>query len=401
MDPISLSDFTYSLPENRIAKHPLPERHQSKLLVCENGRIAHHSFHQLPDILPINARLFFNNTKVLPARLLFQKPTGAVVEVFLLHPAGPAGLLSDALQATENTIWKCMVGNLKRWTTGTMTMQINDVHLTAEWIDRDNELVKFSWSPKGRHFAEVVRAAGVIPLPPYIKRDAEPDDRLRYQTVYSLVDGAVAAPTAGLHFTSEIMNHLKARGILVDYLTLHVGAGTFLPIKEKNAAEHQMHEEQLIVHKANIINLLQRDKTTVAVGTTSLRTLESIYWYGVMLGQNKNAAFAIPQYLPYQNHGPLPSSGESLTRVLEVMEQQNLEILTGSTSLYIVPGYRFRIVQGLVTNFHQPGSTLLLLVAAFLGPTWRELYSEALSANYRFLSYGDSSLLWPPNELIA
>ena len=272
---------------------------------------------------------------------------------------------------------------------------IGGVKLDARWENHESGLVTLSWTSAEIPLATVIEKAGVIPLPPYLKRDAELEDKERYQTVYSQHDGAVAAPTAGLHFTTAILENLGSKGINCEYLTLHVSAGTFLPIKSENAADHQMHEEQIIVYKSNITSLLEENRQVVAVGTTALRTLESLYWFGALLEQNPDAPFVIPQDLPYRNHATIPSVNKSLHLILDRMSRNGVDSISGATSLFIIPGYKFKIVQGLITNFHQPGSTLLVLISAFVGPTWKEIYQEAFSHNYRFLSYGDSMLLLP------
>lgn len=395
---VHLDDYQYDLPEGRIAKYPLADRDQSKLLVWKSGEVSHEKFFQLPDLLPVNSTLFFNDTKVIPARLLFEKETGGTIEVFLLNPADPATLLQDSLQSTSPTAWKCAVGNAKRWPSGLILRKpLIGMELRARWIDRTQGFVEFSWTPSEVPFARIVEEAGAVPLPPYLNRPAEASDKDRYQTVYSKAHGAVAAPTAGLHFTPTVMEQLTNRGIKSEFLTLHVSAGTFLPVKVSNAAEHKMHEEELIITKANIISLLEPNRKTIAVGTTALRTLESAYWYGALLARNAGATLVIDQELPYLEPCTL-TKREALGNVLQRMEALGVEQLAGHTSLYILPGYRFRVVEGLVTNFHQPGSTLLMLISAFVGPRWKGIYEEALSRGYRFLSYGDSSLLLPLNS---
>lgn len=395
---VHLADYHYDLPEDRIAKYPLADRDQSKLLVWRGGAISHHKFTQLPDLLPVNSTLFFNDTKVIPARLLFEKETGGTIEVFLLNPADPGKLLHESLQSSSPTTWKCAVGNAKRWPSELILRKLlAGTELRASWVDRTQGFVEFSWSPAELPFARIVEGAGAVPLPPYLNRPAEASDKDRYQTVYSRAHGAVAAPTAGLHFTPAVMEELTRRGIKTEFLTLHVSAGTFLPVKVSNAAEHKMHEEELIITKANIISLLEPNRRTIAVGTTAMRTLESAYWYGALLDRNAGAEFVIDQELPYREPCSL-TKAEALTKVLQRMEALGVEQLAGHTSLYVLPGYRFRVVEGLVTNFHQPSSTLLMLISAFIGPKWKEIYEQALSHGYRFLSYGDSSLLIPVNS---
>jgi len=391
---IKSADFLYHLPEDRIASHPLAERDQSKLLVYNKGEIKHHRFSSLPDLLPINSSLFFNDTKVIPARLIFQKETGSHVEVFLLQPAQSGLPLQHAMQATRSVQWVCTIGNLKRWKEGYTIQSCNgELSLSATLLDKSSGLVKFYWEPVHLNFAEVVEEFGDTPLPPYLNRAAEENDKTRYQTVYSHHEGAVAAPTAGLHFTESVLERLKALKMITEFLTLHVSAGTFKPIKTENALEHVMHAEQIVVTRSNIEVLMLEDRKIVAVGTTAMRTLESLYWYGVKILKG-NKTFEIDQNAPYNvDQSQLPSKKEALSAVLEAMGNDNRVI--GQTSIFIVPGYQFRICNGLITNFHQPGSTLMLLVAAFVGDHWNAIYKEAIDRDYRFLSYGDSSLLMP------
>lgn len=394
--PIQMKEYTYSLPEERIAKYPLEQRDKAKLLVYRQGTITHNLFYQLPDLLTDTCLLFFNDTKVIPARVTFEKGTGASIEVFLLHPVQPSPLLSIALTSSQKSTWKCAVGNLKRWPDGmVLKKDLGTTVLEARLTNRLTGLVEFSWTPTYLPFAEVIHAAGAVPLPPYITRAPEAADNERYQTVYSLVEGAVAAPTAGLHFTGQVLDKIKSKKIAVDFLTLHVSAGTFLPVKVENALDHAMHEEQLIISRKNLENLLLQGKKVIAVGTTAMRTLESLYWYGARLLREPEALFNIESFLPYHFGDSVPSRLDALVAVLAMMDNKNIDELVGQTSIFIIPGYRFKICQGLITNFHQPGSTLLLLVAAFVGPEWKNIYQEALANDYRFLSYGDSSLLLP------
>lgn len=395
MNSITLSNYTYDLPDDRIARYPLPERDQSKLLVYRQGTIEHRSFPDITGYLTADTTLFFNNTKVIPARLHFIKDTGATIEIFLLNPVTPSALVVEAMQATGAATWHCTIGNLKKWTDGTvLTKDLGGITLEARLHDRNRGLVAFTWPP-AHTFAAVIGRSGETPLPPYLKRKAEHADRDRYQTVYARAEGAVAAPTAGLHFTPRVLDALGQKGIRTDFLTLHVSAGTFQPIKTENVADHTMHQEQVLVTRANLQNLLDPGRRIVPVGTTSMRTLESLYWYGVKLATDPNAAFAIQQHDPYNTPGPLPTRQDALNRVLHYIEQNNLDTLTGDTAIYIMPGYTFRVCDALVTNFHQPASTLILLVAAFIGPDWKKVYGEAMEHQYRFLSYGDSSLLIP------
>ena len=396
--PLKIKDFTYTLPEEKIALYPLSRRDHSKLLVYRHGRIKHHPFLSLPDHLPLDSLLFFNNTKVIPARLRFKKETGATIEIFLLHPVFPSTLLTETMAAFEVCRWECTIGNLKRWPSGTqLEMDLDGITLQAVLTNRDQSIVEFRWN-KEQSFADVLQEAGETPLPPYIKRKAEATDLDRYQTIYSRFDGAVAAPTAGLHFTEDVLAKLRSKEIKLDYLTLHVSAGTFQPVKSENADDHTMHEEQIVVTRENLQNMLAMGKFIIAVGTTSMRTLESVYWYGAKLLSDPESEFIISQQDAYTLRPT--ARNEAIQAVLRVMDKHQADHLTGETSIYIKPGYSFQICQGLITNFHQPGSTLLLLVAAFVGNDWRKIYEEALQNDYRFLSYGDSSLLLPGNTPI-
>jgi len=392
---IKSSDYIYPLPEAKIAIHPLEPRDHAKLLLYQNGEISHQHFYDLPQLLPSNATLFFNDTKVIPARILFRKETGAHIEVFLLQPLDGDTPVQLAMQSQQSTQWLCTIGNLKKWKEGSLlSLGKGEITLNAKLKDAQSGQVAFSWEPTGLTFAEVINHFGNTPLPPYLHRDANENDKTRYQTVYSHFEGAVAAPTAGLHFTKEVLQKIKLEGILTDFLTLHVSAGTFQPIKTENALDHPMHSEQIIVTRKNLETLLLPHRKIIAVGTTSMRTLESLYWYGVKLIQGGSQPFHILQNDPYnENYGILPSCESAFKEVLKHINSQ--DYLVGHTSIFMVPGYQFRVCEGLITNFHQPGSTLMLLVAAFVGEHWRHIYREALEANYRFLSYGDSSLLLP------
>lgn len=393
--PILTKDYTYELPQERIALQPLDQRDHSKLLIYDKGNIGHKKFTQLVDFLPDKCHLFFNNTKVIQARFLFQKSTGATIEVFLLSPAPTGTLLATSLQITGSTKWSCAVGNLKRWTDGVILEKAEDgVKLAAKLLDREKGLVQFNWVPEQLSFGEVIHQIGVMPLPPYIHRESNQLDKDRYQTVYSQIEGAVAAPTAGLHFTPEILDQIRKTGRTMDFLSLHVGAGTFMPIKSENALEHTMHSEQVVITAENLKNLAF-GRPIVAVGTTSMRTLESIYWYAMKLSEDPSAAFQVMSDDPYQTYQSYLSREEAARVVLESMKRTGQVAITGTTALYVHPGYQFRMCDALITNFHQPGSTLLLLIAAFVGPDWKRIYQEALAADYRFLSYGDSSLLIP------
>lgn len=395
MESIDTHDFWYDLPQARIAMHPLPERDQSKLLMYRKGMISHHTFRDIASLLPSGSVLFFNNTRVIPARLFFQKETGATIEVFLLSPVAPSSIVQVAMQSQGVCTWECTIGNLKRWKADTtLVHERNGVRLEAILVDREKGHVQLSWSPATLSLAEVLHAFGATPLPPYIRRSSDQVDVQRYQTIYSAQDGAVAAPTAGLHFTEHVFRELEKRGIQKEFLTLHVSAGTFQPIKTDNALQHTMHEEQVLITRDTLTRLLRPEIFVVPVGTTSMRTLESVYWFGVKLLQQPDASFDIGQHDPYQR--PVDTSRPAaIQAVIDYLDRTGSDTLLGSTAIYIRPGYTFRICQGLITNFHLPESTLMLLVSALVGDDWRRIYREALDNNYRFLSYGDSSLLLP------
>jgi len=394
-----LQDYFYELPEERIAKYPLEKRDSSKLLHYEEGVVTHDKFTAIAGLIPSNSHLVFNNTKVIPARLHFQKETGARIEIFLLSPLLPSTLLQQCMESKSPVTWNCMIGNLKRWKEQeelTCSIQTGNSNFTlkVKLIDREKKVVRLSWSPEDKSFAEIVEASGEVPLPPYLNRAAEENDKFRYQTVYSEIEGAVAAPTAGLHFTEKTFEELKSHGITVEYLTLHTGAGTFQPIKHDNIIEHPMHSEQMLFTKLNIQNLIKAQGNIIAVGTTSMRSLESLYWYGVKLLLGSSDKFHIEKLAPYNDYSALPDKAESLNAILRWMEDNKLEKIVGATEIFIFPGYDFKLCNGLITNFHQPGSTLILLIAAFTHGNWQQIYKEALTHDYRFLSYGDSSLLW-------
>ncbi len=414
MNPVLLADYQYELPDARIARFPLAERDQSRLLVYRRGEITHRRFEEIGDFLPPDSLLVFNDTKVISARMPFQRPSGARIELFLLEPVAPSVLLAEALAATSTTTWQCLIGNRKRWKEGVGSWQLavggQEITLKARLTDAENAHVQFSWEPGGVSFAEILHAAGQIPLPPYLDRAATEADRLTYQTVYSSHEGAVAAPTAGLHFTDRVLADLRQRGFGEEFLTLHVGAGTFQPVKAENALDHRMHGEQVIFTRQNVAHLLENLGRIIPVGTTSMRSLESLYWLGARwagsggqrAGSNESSApgpppsgsFHVGQFEPYQTENS-PTPADALRAVLRRMEAENRHQLVGKTEIMIVPGYPFRLCNGLITNFHQPSSTLILLVAALVGPAWRRIYDEALTHDYRFLSYGDSSLLLP------
>ncbi len=383
---MKLHDFSYELPESRIAKHPSEQRGGSKLLVYRKGEIQHHHFSTIGDQLPEMATLVFNNTKVIPARIVLHKQTGARIEIFLLEPLAPSTVHEEVMITRGRCTWKCMIGNAKKWKKGTSL--VNESLKLSAIRTGENE-VTFEW--EGMTFSQLLTDIGKIPLPPYIQREVVQEDKERYQTVYSKLDGAVAAPTAGLHFTNEIMEELKEKGIPIQYVTLHVSAGTFQPIKTENITQHPMHNEQVWIQRNTIDSLLSSPKT-ITVGTTSLRTLESLYWFGVRL-HHKMEDFHIRKEDPYQLEAI--DKHTALKHVLDYMDRYQLDQVGGQTEIFLYPGYTFKMCDGIITNFHMPNSTLILLIAAFIGEDWRKVYQEALANDYRFLSYGDSSLLIP------
>jgi S-adenosylmethionine:tRNA ribosyltransferase-isomerase len=396
---IDLKEYEYTLPEERIAKHPLEKRDHSKLLEYKNGILHHRHFFDLPTLLDSDSLLVYNNTKVIPARLIFQRQTGARIEVFLLQPVAPSRVMSQIMASKKPVVWETMIGNVKKWKEGeelqgTVTVANRQVILTARLLNRVLKQVEFSWSDEEIAFVDLVEACGETPLPPYLNRKAEEEDKSRYQTVYSEKEGAVAAPTAGLHFTEEIFSGLRKKGIQEAALTLHVSAGTFQPIKVETVEEHPMHSEQMEIKLETIEKLLKHEGKIVAVGTTSVRTLESMYWFGVQLLENRGGIFQIEKLAPYTRRETLPTRKEALEAIVKEMNARSVDSLLGTTEIFLFPGYQFQLVDGLITNFHQPGSTLVLLIAALLGKDWKMVYQEALANNYRFLSYGDSSLLW-------
>lgn len=400
---IKLKDYQYELPEEKIAKFPLAQRDQSKLLVYSEGNIKHQGFLDLPNYFDDQDQFFFNDTKVIPARLIFTKDTGATIEIFLLNPVLPTEQVGPAMLVEGTCVWHVMIGNQKKWKNGQplqalIPMGEDQLLLSAELVDVEKKWVKFTWNPANISFVDVVKNTGEMPLPPYLNRKAEESDKPRYQTVYSKNEGAVAAPTAGLHFTPQVLKTLADKGVKEDFLTLHVSAGTFQPIKTEEITKHNMHAEQVIISRANIENIIRANRIT-AVGTTSMRTLESAFWFGHMLLNDPNAAFDIPKLYPYSwiESGKLPLKEKAFQAILDYMERNQLDKITGSTEIFIFPGYKFQVVDRLITNFHQPGSTLILLIASFIGSDWRKVYSQALENEYRFLSYGDSSLLFRSN----
>ena len=411
---IRISDYSYVLPDERIAKFPLEQRDHSKLLIYRKGEVSEDLFYRLPEYLPQGALMVFNNTRVIQARMHFRKETGALIEVFLLEPAEPADY-EQMFQTTGRCSWLCLVGNLKKWKEGMlrrtisleragsqMTVEVSATrrgeHGTSHWID-------FEWSVAGAaadsvsspSFAEIIDVMGELPIPPYLNRETQESDKTTYQTVYSKIKGSVAAPTAGLHFTPEVLAQLDAHGIDREELTLHVGAGTFKPVKSEEIEGHEMHTEYISVRRQTLEKLLQHDCRAIAVGTTSVRTLESLYYMGLKAMRNPalhEEQLHVSQWEPYEEKAQVPPM-MAIQALLEWLDRNGLNVLHSSTQIIIAPGYDYKIVRMLVTNFPQPQSTLLLLVSAFVHGDWRRIYDYALSHDFRFLSYGDSSLLIP------
>ncbi|MEI6946175.1 S-adenosylmethionine:tRNA ribosyltransferase-isomerase [Paraflavisolibacter sp. H34] len=400
---IYIQEYSYSLPADRIADHPLAQRDESKLLIFRDGDLEEDRFKNAARHVPADATLILNNTKVIEARLFFQKATGGVIEIFCLEPDGPYQNIAQTMAQTEKTQWQCLIGGASKWKPGQLlhkeiVLEGTPVQLTARYVEKraDCFAIEFFWAPSHYAFAEVLHAAGAIPLPPYIKRAAEVEDADRYQTIFARHEGSVAAPTAALHFTEQVMETLKDKGVLPQYITLHVGAGTFKPVKSETIADHAMHAEHFSVSKATL-RALQQPRPIVAVGTTSLRTLESLYWIGIKLLHNPELSpqeLVLQQWEAYELESKGISYADSLQAILNYIEGQGADEVFCQTSLLIVPGYTFHSASALFTNFHQPQSTLLLLVAAFIGEKWRKVYDHALAHDYRFLSYGDSSLLF-------
>ena len=399
-EQIRIEEFNYPLPDERIAKFPLTKRDESKLLVYRNGKIDEAVFKQLSDYLPQRSMLVYNNTRVIQARMLFQKETGAQIEVFCLEPVIPHDY-ALVFQQTESCSWLCLVGNLKKWKEGalhkTIRMGDKEVVLSAERIKTtgDSHLVRFSWNNPQVTFAELLDAAGILPIPPYLHRETRESDLQTYQTVYSKIKGSVAAPTAGLHFTPEVLAGLDAKGFTREEVTLHVGAGTFKPVKSEVIGDHEMHTEFISVRRSAIENIRTNLGRVIAVGTTSVRTLESLYYMGRTLVNNPDATseeLVVTQWTPYHDTEEV-TAHEALTALLDYLDRNQTDTLLSATQIMIAPGYEFKIVKGIITNFHQPKSTLLLLISAFVNGNWKSIYNYALDNDFRFLSYGDSSLL--------
>lgn len=399
---IKINDYNYPLPEERIAKFPLPVRDQSKLLVYRKGEISETVFTSLPNYLESGSLMIFNNTKVIQARLHFRKETGALIEIFCLEPIQPNDYALN-FQQTQHAAWLCMIGNLKKWKEGslqkeltvkgkplTLTATRGVCHGTSHWVD-------FTWNNDEVTFADILEVFGELPIPPYLNRETQESDKETYQTVYSKIKGSVAAPTAGLHFTQRVLDSLAEKGVDLEEVTLHVGAGTFKPVKSEEIEGHEMHTEYISVNRRTIEKLLAHQGEAIAVGTTSVRTLESLYYIGTTISQHPDASqeeLHVKQWQPYETSSSL-SAIEALQQILNYMERHQLETLHTSTQIIIAPGYEYKIVKKMITNFHQPQSTLLLLVSAFVKGNWKSIYDYALSHDFRFLSYGDSSLLIP------
>lgn len=408
---ISINDFDYPLPDERIAKFPLKERDASRLLLYRHGEVSHDVFRSLPNYIDKGALMIFNNTRVIRARLHFHKTSGALIEVFLLEPFAPADY-EQMFQTQHQCEWLCMIGNLKKWKEGTLESRFSlngrEVRLTATRLEAigTSHRVRFEWAyaddeshSEGIDLSTIIETAGELPIPPYLNRATEKSDLTTYQTVYSKIKGSVAAPTAGLHFTDRVLTELREHGVETDELTLHVGAGTFKPVKSSHMGGHDMHTEHFAVTRKTIERLIAHHGEAIAVGTTSVRTLESLYYLGLKIDAESSSEedLFVDQWEPYsdENQGCTVPAVDSLQRLLSYMEHNNLQTLHAATRIIIMPTYQFKIVRKLITNFHQPKSTLLLLVSAFVGGNWRKIYDYALANDFRFLSYGDSSLLIP------
>ena len=394
---INTSDYTYDLPAERIAKFPLEQRDASKLLLYDKGRIDITAFRHIPELIPDGSMMVFNNTKVIPARMYFRRSSGAAIELFCLSPVEPADY-QQAFSVYGKSVWKCIAGNAKRWKQGQELLFAAvpdgiDAHLGARLLRRDGAafIVEFSWTGE-LTFSQILELFGSVPIPPYLERKTEAIDKVRYQTVYADIDGSVAAPTAGLHFTDSVLDAIRKRGIDMENVCLHVGAGTFLPVKDGDVTHHRMHREPFSISLELIEKLASKEGKLVAVGTTSVRTLESLYYIGVSCIETGRPA-DVEQWAPYiRPYGY--SYSEALEAIAVYLRKEGLDRLVAGTEIIIVPGFEFRAVDVMVTNFHQPESTLILLIAAFIGEDWRKVYSAALDGGFRFLSYGDSSILF-------
>lgn len=399
---LRIADYNYALPDERIAKHPLSEREQCKVLMHLDGDIEEHHFHEVPELLPQDAMLIYNNTRVINARLRFRKETGSQIEIFCLEPVAPRDY-QLIFQTTHECTWLCLVGNSKRWKSGDLKQQVvidgEEVTIGARRGERRGNAfeITFAWDGNEVTFASVLEALGEIPIPPYLNRGTEQSDLTDYQTVYSHIDGSVAAPTAGLHFTDEVLAECDRRGIVRRELTLHVGAGTFQPVKSDNIGDHDMHTEFISVPRDLLAELASTSRPVIAVGTTSVRTLESLYYVGQILETKPDATeeeMRVTQWMPYTTACEI-TTGRALQNIVDYLDRHGAKEYLGSTQLMIAPGFTYRIVKGMITNFHQPQSTLLLLVAAFVGnDNWRRIYDYALEHDFRFLSYGDACLFY-------
>ncbi len=399
---LKISDYNYALPDERIARHPLAQRDACRLLVSDGDNINDHIFSELPTLLPSDAMLVCNNTRVINARLRFTKTTGAMIEIFCLEPAEPRDY-ATAFATRGKCAWYCLVGNAKRWKEGALTLEVDTVSgkttLAATYANKEvaadgSRTIVFEWDNSAVSFADIIAAIGEIPIPPYLCRKSEECDSVDYQTVYSHIDGSVAAPTAGLHFTPALLDTLRSKGIAIREVTLHVGAGTFRPVKSETIGEHDMHSEFIAVSRDFIEELAATvgQRQIVAVGTTSVRTIESLYHAGCLIAQGRWTG-EVPQWAPYEmDADDVMSPQDALMAIVDMLKAENETTFIARTRIIIAPGYVYRIVDKMVTNFHQPSSTLLLLVSAFIGDGWRKIYSHALDAGYRFLSYGDACL---------
>ena len=403
MQSPQLSDFDYELPEDRIAIHPLDQRDMAKMLVYNPAHTMTHSqFRNLGDFLPENSLLVLNDTRVIHARLLFRKNSGSRIEVFCLHPVSPHSDINLAMQAKGESTWQCMAGNQRKWKEGETLEMPFGTHglLQATLIEKMGRavIVKFSWTPAALSWSAVLEQAGKMPLPPYIHREAETIDEDEYQTVFAKHEGAVAAPTASLHFTDNLLENLKNQGVKIEYLTLHVSSGTFQPVAHENVLEHPMHREQIVFSKTLIEKILSGKHNIIAAGTTVLRALESLYWFGNELETKPETEFFFVHKLqPYQ-HSSNISLEKSLQNILDWMQIRGIDTLNGETEIFVFPAYTFMVCKGLITNFHLPKSTLLMLIAAFIGDDWKKIYNMALEKDYRFLSYGDGMILLRDQE---
>ncbi len=409
---LSIADFAYNLPPEKIARYPLAHRDSSKLLVYKSGRITTSTYKSIDEFLPEATLLIFNNTKVIEARLLFQKPSGGVIEIFCLEPTDQYADITTAMLQTTKVSWKCLVGGASKWKHGMkLQKEISEngetFALQAAIIGRlsDCFIIELSWQPADLSFTEILHKAGFIPLPPYLHRDVEENDKTRYQTIYAKYEGSVAAPTAGLHFTNAVFEKLAIKNIQTEFITLHVGAGTFKPVKAQTMDAHEMHAEFIDVSAEGIEKMVYHlDKTIVAVGTTSLRTIESLYWMGQKVLNNPQATtedISVHQWEPYELKQLPVTAKDALSALLDWMKKNQLKRILTKTQMLIAPGYELKVAKGIITNFHQPQSTLLLLVAALVGLEWKNIYQYALDNDFRFLSYGDGCLLWSENGMLG